>query len=94
MRYKICLFILSIHNSFSRWHNSLRWRISETVKVTPVAVKVPLNRILLVRAGANYCALKFTKFWTGKTDQDYFARYESCYQDDKTGRFLENECEI
>jgi hypothetical protein len=95
------LFFLSITVSAVGIELPCAGESSETVKVTPVAVKVPLNRILLVRAGANYCALKFTKFWTGKTDQDYFARYESCYQDDKTGdfsktnvKYSENELEF
>ena len=57
------------------------------VVITPVAVKIPLGKILLVRKTSEYCAVKFTKFWTGKTEFDWYASYESYYQGDKTGDF-------
>lgn len=83
----VFLFFLSITVAAVSIEYSCAGESNEAVKVTPVAVKMPLNRILLVRVGANYCALKFTKFWTEKTEEDYFARYESYYQDDKSGDF-------
>jgi hypothetical protein len=61
--------------------------LNETVKITPVGIKVPLNRIIILRANSKYCAIKFTKFWTGQTNRDFFAKYETFYQGDKTGEF-------
>jgi hypothetical protein len=57
------------------------------VEIASNAVRVPTGAILLVRKDAEYCAIKFTKFWTGKTEEDQYASYESCYQGDKTGSF-------
>jgi hypothetical protein len=48
----------------------------------------------LVRKDQEYCAVKFTEFWTGKTEQDYFARYESYYPVDKTGMFPDNSTKL
>jgi len=61
--------------------------LNETVKVTPVGIKVPLNRIIILRSDSKYCAIKFTKFWTGQTNRDFFAKYQAFYQGDKTGDF-------
>jgi len=58
------------------------------VHIGPNGVVVPLERILLVRRESEFCAVKFTKFWTGKTEGDKYATYESYYQADKTGNFL------
>ncbi len=60
---------------------------SEYVIVSPNAIIMPLGRILLIRRDSDYGAIKFTKFWTGKTEDDLYATYESYYQDDKTGDF-------
>jgi len=57
------------------------------VVIAPNAVRIPLGRILLVRKDSEYCAVKLTKFWTGKTEQDRYAEYESYYQGDNTGDF-------
>ncbi len=57
------------------------------VVIGPNAVRVPLGRISLVRKNKEYCAVKFTGFWTGKTEEDWYATYESYYQGDKTGDF-------
>ena len=59
------------------------------VVITPVAIEVPLNRFLIVRKDNNYCALKFTEFWKGKTEQDFFAKYQSYYQTDILRGFIE-----
>jgi hypothetical protein len=48
---------------------------------------MPLKRIVLVRKGSDYCAVKFTEAWSGKTEDDQYAIYESCYQGDGTGDF-------
>lgn len=55
------------------------------VHIGETAIIMPLGKILLIHKGANYGAIKFTDFWTGKTGEDYYARYESYYQVDKTG---------
>jgi hypothetical protein len=60
---------------------------SNEVQIAKVGVIMPLGKILLARKGTAYCAIKFIKFWTGKTEEDFFARYESYYQDDGTGDF-------
>jgi len=49
---------------------------------------MPIGSILLVRRNNEYCAIKFTRFWTGKTEEDRYAAYESQYQGDKTGNLL------
>jgi len=66
--------------------NNISFRSNDVV-ITPVAVRMPLGKILLVRKDLEYCAIKFTKFWTGKTELDWYANYESYYQGDKTGDF-------
>jgi hypothetical protein len=50
-------------------------------------VQMPVGRILLIRKGADCCAIKFTKFWTGKTEEDYFGSYERYYQGDGSADF-------
>lgn len=57
------------------------------VHIGPNVVTIPVGRILLVRKGTQYCAIKFTEFWTGKTEEDVYARYESYYQGDASGDF-------
>ena len=55
------------------------------VIIAPNAIKIPLEKILLVRQNSNYGAVKLTKLWTGKTKEDRYAEYESYYQGDKSG---------
>lgn len=67
------------------------------VHIGNTAIVMPLEKILLVRKGAEYCAIKFTKFWTENTSEvstlfvaagsDEYAMYELYYQGDKTGDF-------
>jgi len=59
----------------------------DDVGIAPNAIRVPVGKILLVRKNTEYCAIKLTKFWTGKTQADEYAAYESYYQGDKTGDF-------
>jgi hypothetical protein len=59
----------------------------DDVGIAPNAIRVPLGAILLARRNQEYCAIKFTKFWTGETKDDEYATYESYYQGDKTGDF-------
>lgn len=62
--------------------------------VTPVAVKIPVGRILIVRKNLEYCVLRFTKIWAGKTEEDWYASYESYYQGDKTGDFSKTSVQL
>ncbi|MFC1867173.1 hypothetical protein ACFL0H_03460 [Thermodesulfobacteriota bacterium] len=55
---------------------------SNDVVIAPNAIIMPLGRILLVRKSSKYCAIKFIKFWTGQTDEDMYAEYESYYKSD------------
>jgi hypothetical protein len=59
----------------------------DDVGIAPNAIRIPLGAILLARKKQEYCAIKFTKFWTGETKDDEYAKYESYYQGDKTGDF-------
>ncbi|NJD69713.1 MAG: hypothetical protein C3F12_11105 [Candidatus Methylomirabilota bacterium] len=60
---------------------------ADEVLIAPNSIGMPLGTILLIRESGNYGAVKFTKCWTGKTDYDQHAEYESYYQGDKTGDF-------
>jgi hypothetical protein len=59
----------------------------DEVQIAEVGIIMPLGKILLVRRASQYCAVKFTEFQAGKTKDDLYAKYESCYQDDGTGDF-------
>ena len=59
----------------------------EEVHIAPHYVAMPLGRIVLIRRGSEYCAVKFTEAWKGKTESARFANYESYYQEDGTGDF-------
>ncbi len=58
------------------------------VHIGPNGVVVPLGRILLVHRESEFCAVKFTKFWTGETEEGRYATYESYDQADNTGNIL------
>jgi hypothetical protein len=62
---------------------------SDDVGIAPNAIRVPMGIVLLARYKQEYCAIKFTKFWTGKTPDDEYATYESYYQGNKTGNFAD-----
>ena len=64
------------------------------VHIGKTAIVMPLAKILLVRRESDYCAIKFTEFWTGKTEEDVYAMYESCYQGDKTGDFSKKNVKL
>lgn len=55
---------------------------------------MPLGKILLVRRDSEYCAIKFTKFWTGKTEEDLFANYESYNLEIKAGNLNKENIQI
>lgn len=58
-----------------------------SVFIGKTGIIMPLHRVLLARKGTEYCAIVFTKFWTGKTEQDKYASYESYCQADGSGDF-------
>jgi hypothetical protein len=60
---------------------------SDDVGIAPNAIRVPVGAFVLARKNQEYCAVRFTKFWTGKTQEDEYATYESFYQGDGTGKF-------
>jgi hypothetical protein len=59
----------------------------DEVQIAPNGISVPIGLILLARKDQDRCAIKFTKFWTGKTPDDEYATYESYYQGSQTGNF-------
>jgi hypothetical protein len=61
---------------------------TDDVHIGKTAIVMPLGRILLVGKNSEYCAIKFTKYWTGRTGEDHFAKYESYCQGDKSGNFI------
>jgi hypothetical protein len=61
--------------------------VPNDVHIGPNGVVISLGRIALIRRASEYCAVKFTNFWTGKTEEDRYAEYESYYQGDNTGSF-------
>jgi tetratricopeptide (TPR) repeat protein len=58
-------------------HEDMGSCISTEIQVAPNCVKMPLGRIMLVRKGSHYCAVKFTEGWTGETIFDCFENYEA-----------------
>jgi len=64
------------------------------VHIGKTAIEMPLGKILLVRRGSDYCAIKFLEIWTGKTEQDVYATCESYYQGDKSGDFSKKNLTI
>ncbi len=69
-------------------------RNTEKVQISPQVLIIPLGRIVLVRKDSRYCAVKFTEAWSGETEFDNFAKYESYYQGDGTGDFWKDNVQI
>jgi hypothetical protein len=82
----IVVFLLGIVEMVSA--NEPEMPTVNDVQIAPNAIGMPVGRILLVRKNNDYCAVKFTQNWTGKTDYDQHAEYESYYQGDQTGNLL------
>jgi hypothetical protein len=61
--------------------------MDKKVSIAPNAIGVPLGNILLMRKNNVYGAVRFTQCWTGKTEFEQHAEYESFYQGDKSGDF-------
>jgi len=62
--------------------------------IGPNCVGVPAGRIILIRKGSDCCAVRFPKFWTGKTREEWYATYESYYQGDGSGDFSSKNVEF
>ena len=65
-----------------------------SVHIGKTAIVMPLGKILLVRKGKEYCAVRFTEFWTGKTKEDLYARYESYCLGSKTRDLSEENVQV
>jgi hypothetical protein len=57
------------------------------VNICPESIQLPVGRIVLLRVGTSYGAIKFTKAQKGPERNEYFAQCESYYQGDGTGDF-------
>lgn len=63
------------------------------VLIGGTGIQMPLGRIMLIRQGTNYCALKFTQRGPGQLEGDAnakyasYGRYETYFQGDGTGDF-------
>jgi hypothetical protein len=74
------------------------------VHIGKTVIVMPLENILLVRKGSDYCAIKFAKFWSENKSEvgtifvasgsDEYAIYESYYQGDKKGDFSKENIQI
>jgi hypothetical protein len=60
---------------------------SDEVHIGSAYIMIPPEKILIVRKEGHYCAIKFTKLWTGKNKDDSFASYESYCQMNNTSGF-------
>lgn len=76
----------------------------DEVHISEIGIIMPLGKILLVRKGSEYCAIKFTKVWSENTSEvgsifvasgsDEYAIYESSYQGDKSGDFSKSNVQF
>jgi|WetSurMetagenome_2_1015567.scaffolds.fasta_scaffold04891_2 hypothetical protein len=63
------------------------------VFIAGTGIQMPVGRVLLIRQGTNYCALRFTQYGPGQLDGDVsakyasYGKYETYYQSDGTGDF-------
>ena len=85
--FMVCILIRG-REVMASYHGDFELPGPNDVHIGPNGVVMPLWKILLVRRDSEFCALKFTKFWTGKTEEDKYATYESHYLSHKTGNFL------
>lgn len=99
----IILFILiaSIHigkmQAFALYNEDFVPPGPDEVHISGISIIMPLKKILLVRKGSEYCAIKFTKAWSENTSEvgsifvakgsDEYATYELYYQGDSSGDF-------
>lgn len=60
---------------------------SNEVLIAYNGISMPLGRIILIKNGLEYCAIKFINTWLGKAKHDHYSLYEFYYSDDGTGDF-------
>jgi hypothetical protein len=63
------------------------------VEIVKNGISIPIGFILAVRRNSEHCAVKFTDYWTGESEMEQYAKYESYYQNDKTGNLLNNNAQ-
>jgi hypothetical protein len=82
-------FLLACTTSIqaSNWISIFPNPTTDEVMIHAHYVQVPQGRILLVRKDSECCAVKFTRFWRGKTEEDYLGSYERYYQSDGSADF-------
>lgn len=70
--------------------------ITDDVRVAYSGVYIPTGRFLLIRRKNEICAIKFTKFWNEKKDEEIErnAAYISYYQNDGSANFLNKNVKI
>lgn len=74
------LLVMVVVESIAGYYDIPRPKDDE-VGISCCGIAVPLNRILLIRKGTKYCAVKFTRFWVEldekrlKTYSDYIAKH-------------------
>jgi hypothetical protein len=83
-----CLFLMSMIGQTAMGSND-EGILPEPneVLISANSIGIPVGRFLLIRKENDYCAVRFTQNFTGKTEYDMHAEYESYYQGDKTGNF-------
>lgn len=64
------------------------------VHIGKTAIEMPPGRILLVRKDSEYCAIKFIDFWSGETEEAFYARYETYHQGDGSGDFTKKNVRL
>jgi hypothetical protein len=64
------------------------------IHIGKTAIEMPSGTILLVRKGLDYCAVKFFEFSSDKTNEEFYARYESYYQGDQSGDFNKKNVQL
>jgi hypothetical protein len=69
-------------------------RVRDEVLIMAHGIIMPLGKIILIGKDSQYCAVKFTEAWTGKTKEDRYAKYESHYQGDRTGDFSNKNVQL
>jgi len=93
----ICCFVTAIKTVAGETpttHEGAKSAPTEEALIMPHGIIMPLGRIALVRKDRQHCAVKFTEAWNGKTDQDWFAKYEAYYQGDGSGDFSKKNVHI
>jgi hypothetical protein len=75
-------YIFTLMLLFVSWHAALgeeelshltaRPPKPDEVNIGSTGVTMPVGRFVLVRRGAEYCAVKFTEIWQGETEEDQY----------------------